>query len=932
MCTNTYFMKKVLFILAFLLPVFVFSQQLNTVTATIQEDATTEPANKATVTLTSDKNTYTVTTNEEGKFAADVAEGEYKIDVKIGDKSYTLGTYNVNTRLLNLGNITYHALNQDDDRQNTENIPVISLSESETKEGSSEAVSSALNASRDPFVSTASFVFSAARYRIRGYEQENFLTYMNGIPVNDLDDGGASYSQWSGLNNVMYNRENVVGLQPATFTFGGIGASYALDSRASKQRKQLQASYAVTNRNYRHRLMATYSTGMLKHGWAVSASFSRRWAAEGYVPGTFYDAYSYFLSVEKYFGNNHSLALTIMGAPIKNGRQLAATQEAYDLAGSNYYNPAWGWQNGKKRNSRIGNQHQPLFILTDEWKIDNRSSLLTAAGFSFGVESVTALDWYSSANPAPDYYRYLPSYQEDSTQKALLRDAYTQHPELLQINWDRLYEANAMNWQTVDSVDGDPGKSVSGHRSLYILENRIRNNKKFDFASTYNSNLNDHISISAGVIYQMQMTRNYKRVVDLLGGDFYVDINQFAERDFRDSFGVAQNDLNHPNRVLYEGDKFGYDYVTNLHQASLWATPVFRYNKVDFFVGAQLGLTSFWRDGKVKNGLFPNTSEGKSKVSTFFNYAFKAGVTYKADGRNYLFLNGVYQTRAPYFDDAFVSPRTRNDLAGNLKSEQVFGGEVGYQLRTPVAKLKVDFFFTQFNNSTKTIRFYHDDERTFVNYTLTGMNTRHWGFELGSEFKIWRGFSATAVGSIGRYTYVSRPTATITADNDPSSTSTQTVYQKGFNVGGTPQLAGSIGLNYRDPKFWFIGMNFNYYDWMWLSFNPIRRTINGVSPLDENSTEWKNVVDQQRLKGQFTMDLFAGYSWLLNNQFKTLKKRYFLVFNVGINNITNNKNFITGGYEQMRFDFTLNNVNKFPPKLFYAYGTNYFMSIAFRMQ
>ncbi len=127
-------------------------------------------------------------------------------------------------------------------------------------------------------------------------------------------------------------------------------------------------------------------------------------------------------------------------------------------------------------------------------------------------------------------------------------------------------------------------------------------------------------------------------------------------------------------------------------------------------------------------------------------------------------------------------------------------------------------------------------------------------------------------------------------------------------------------------------MNFNYYDWMWLSFNPIRRTINGVSPLDENSTEWKNVVDQQRLKGQFTMDLFAGYSWLLNNQFKTLKKRYFLVFNVGINNITNNKNFITGGYEQMRFDFTLNNVNKFPPKLFYAYGTNYFMSIAFRMQ
>ncbi len=924
-------MKKALLLLGFLVPFFAFAQ-LNVITGTIQEDATTEPANKATVTITSDKNTYTVTTNEDGKFVADVETGEYKLEVKIGDKVYQLGSYKVDSRLVNVGYISYKADDSEDARQNQENIPTISLSESENKEGSSSAVSSALNASRDPFVSTASFIFSEARFRIRGYEQENFVTYMNGIPVNDLDDGGATYSQWGGLNNVMMNRENVVGLQPATFTYGGIGASYALDSRASKQRKQLQLSYAVTNRNYRHRLMATYSTGMLKHGWAVSASFSRRWAYEGYVPGTFYDGYSYFLSVDKYFGSKHSLSLTAFGAPTKNGRQSAATQEMYDLAGSNYYNPNWGWQNGVKRNAKVGYNHLPMFILTHEFKIDNRSSLMTAAGFSFGVSSVTAIDWNNAANPAPDYYRYLPSYQEDSTQKALVRDAMTHNEDMRQINWDNLYQANAMSWETIDSVNGDPTNSVTGKRARYIVENRIQNIKKFDFASTYNNNITDHISISAGITYQMQLKENYKKVVDLLGADFYVDVNQFAERQFPDSFSAAQNDVNRPNRILYEGDKFGYDYMANIHRASVWATPVFRYNKVDFFVGTELSLTSFWREGLVKNGLFPLTSQGKSVAQTFFNYAFKAGVTYKIDGRNYLYLNGTAQSRAPYFEDAFVSPRTRNDVANNLKSENIFGGELGYQLRTPNVKLKADLFFTQFNNQTKTITFYHDDLRTFVNYTLTGMNSRHWGLEVGSEFKIWKGFSATAVGSFGRYTYTSRPTAYITEDNSATLKQTETVYQKNFNVGGVPQLATSFGISYRDPKFWFISVNFNYYDWMWLNFNPARRTIEGVAPLEEGSTEWNNVVNQTRLKGQFMMDIFGGYSWLLNNQFKSLKKRYYLVFNVGINNVTNNQKFVTGGFEQMRFDFFQNNVNKFPPKLFYAYGTSYFVSLAFRMQ
>src|SRR5690606_5422551 len=140
----------------------------------------------------------------------------------------------------------------------------------------------------------------------------------------------------------------------------------------------------------------------------------------------------------------------------------------------------------------------------------------------------------------------------------------------------------------------------------------------------------------------------------------------------------------------------------------------FKFNHFDFFLATELSLYAFWREGKVRSGLFPTTSFGNSAVSKFFNYAFKGGVTYKVDGRNYLYANGSYATRAPFFDNAFVSPRTRNTLANDLQNEKIYSVEGGYQYRAPKARVKATFFFGQFNDQTKTITYYHGDFRTLV--------------------------------------------------------------------------------------------------------------------------------------------------------------------------------------------------------------------------
>src|ERR1043165_5897700 len=602
-----------------------------------------------------------------------------------------------------------------------EDVPDVSLGESDIAELETAIV--AANAWKDPFVSATSFTFSSARFRVRGYNNKNFLTYINGSPVNDLETGRTSFGNWGGLNPMFRNRETSFGLQPNTFTYGEPGGAYSFNTRASKQRKQFQVSYANTNRNYRHRLLATYSTGLMKSGWAVSLAVSRRWAKEGYIAGTFYDGTSYFLSVEKRFKNTgHALSLTGFGSSVRDGKAGAPFKETMELMNSHYYNYYWGWQDGKKRNAIIGDVFQPSFVLTHDWKMNRHESMTTSASFTFGKRQRSNVEGYNSATPRPDYYRYLPSYQEDSVMQILTAYAFQHDPSLSQADWAGWYEANAMSYDSVDNIEGIAGNKVVGKRARYYQFNEVSDMRKFNFASTYNNAINGHISITTGLSYQFQRTENYRVMLDLLGADFSVDVNQFAERDFPDSFSVAQNDMNHPNRIIQVGDKFGYDYFITNHKANAWAQSVFTYDKVDFFIAGDFSLNAFWRYGKTRYGLRPDNSEGKSAVKIFPNGGVKAGVTYKINRRNYLYLDGTFENRAPVTLDAFTSARIQNSYVDNLKSEMIYSGELGYVLRTPNVALKADMFYTQFNNETQLRRFYHDDFKTFVNYSLTGIN------------------------------------------------------------------------------------------------------------------------------------------------------------------------------------------------------------------
>lgn len=814
-------------------------------------------------------------------------------------------------------------------------IPTILMSDDDADEGTSSVVSSILSAGRDPFISAAEFNFSLLRFRLRGYETGGTAVFINGINFNGLDNGFTTFGLWGGLNNVMRFQQDVYGLAATDFDFGNLGLNTNVDMRAGTQRTQTQIGYANSNRNYNHRITLYHGVGFNKNGWAYCLAFTGRYAYEGYVPGTYYRGFSYYAALDKKLKNNHRLSLITFGAPTKTGRQGASVQETMDLVGSNYYNPSWGYQNGQKRNANVLSSFQPVFLLTHE-HIGFKSRWNTSIAYMFGKKANSALDWYNTPDPRPDYYRYLPSYYQETNPVLAKRlsDLYKTNPAELQVDWDNFYSVNEKNTATITNANGISGNTENGARSLYILSDRINDQKRIAASTVLNIKVNDKIALIAGANFQQQINHYYQQVKDLLGGDFWVNINQFAERDFPNNPDAVQYDLDHPNRIIKVGDKYGFNYRINMLNTNVWAQTIFTLKHFDLFFSGRLGYSTFFRSGLNKNGLFPEVSYGKSVVQSFINPSAKAGITYKLNGRNYFLLNGAYVTNPPFAENAFISQRTRNTLQDNLINEGILSAEAGYKLITPKIKFSATVYYTSIVNGVDVLTFYHDQYQNFVNYALSGIDKIFFGVEAGAEIKLTPTLSFSGAASLGRYYYNSRQHALVTVDNSAKVLAKQTIYLKNYRIPSTPQNAYSGGFFYRSPKYWYISFTTNYFDNMWLSPNPLRRTADAIADADPENPFVKEIKDaiiqQQKFDAVFSVDFFGGWSKLLPKKFYINHRRTYLVLNVGVNNLLNNRRIHSGGYEQLRFDFEDKKVDKFPPKYYYAYGINYFAGIALR--
>ena len=920
-------MKKTLLLL---LLVFFATSWLSAQTASLEgvvTDVTGSPM--AGVSVNVGNKTYV--TDAAGKFSATgVSYGKTEVTfVMEGYETKTMSV-DVNSAAMKLGYVQVKSAAAATENPTETSVSTIE-SEDEVKD---QYVSGLLHSANDPFVSIASYTLSAGYFRPRGYDNEYSEVMISGLALNDPETGRPNFSDWGGLNDATHYKESSYGLNPTRYSFGTLSGTSDIDVRASHQRKQIKASYAFSNRTYQHRVMVTYSTGMMKNGWAVTASASTRQGNNGYVKGTFYDAYAYFLSVEKKINAKHSISFTGFGSPAKRGMQAAATQEVYDMLGDNYYNPNWGYQNGEIRNSKVRNSHEPVLLLSHFYDISDNIKLTSTLGYSLGRSGTTALNWFNSADPRPDYYRYLPSWLDnmgylngisgDPQSIEAVTSLWQNDQNVRQINWDQLYKTNYLS-------------VLSGKQTRYVVEEKVMNHSQLGLASHLNYEINKNIFFSGGLNINIYKSNNYKVMNDMLDGNgqtgYWLDIDQFSQRDFLGDSNKAQNDLNNPNRIIKKGDKFGYDYDIHINSGNLWGLGEFTYNHLDFYVGLKLTGTQFWRVGNMKNGRYPEESYGASAKHSFCDYAAKVGATYKITGRHYVVLNLAYSTIAPSFSDVYLAPRVRNAVLPDIKTRKIFSGDLSYIIRYPKFNARITAFNTNFYDDTKVIYYYMDAagatglKESFVNYFVTGIDKKHQGIEIGLEVKIIPVLSVVAGGSIGNYRYTNRPNAYITYESGLLPDSSQQIYCKNFFVSGSPQTAGSLGLKFGPMKYWYANINANLFASNWVDFAPNRRTTDAFTNthLYVGDPALTAITDPKLANAnpQFTLDVSVSKSFKIKN--------VYIGINLSCSNVLNNTKMITSGYEQARTDFYTYGADAFPAKYYYGFGRTYFLMASVRL-
>ncbi len=866
-----------------------------------------------------------------GLFAATDAEGKFRIEnapsgalqLVVSASGYLPSEQNLELKSGEEKTVDI-SLRRDPANQTVE-IPTVTLDEAEAETEGAGEVANLLHASRDVFQSISNFGWGFFRFRERGYESEHFPLFLNGVSINDPETGIAFFGEFGGLNDVLRQRETVIGLDAADFAFSEVGGATRIDTRASVQRKQIRATYAISNRAYNQRVMLTASTGLMPGGWAVSVSGSRRWAEEGWYDGTFFDGYSYFLSVDKKFGDKHSLNLTFLGAPSTRGRNGDTFQEMYDLAGTTRYNPNWGYWNGEKRNASVNHSHQPIALLRYDWTPDTRTGLTLTAYGQAGERGQTRLDWFDNNNPFPDYYRRLPSTYPDSASQAAWAQMLREDESLRQIDWVNLYQGNTNGIDEQVNANGVSGNTVSGNRSSTILADFREDSRELGFNGVIRHTLTDRITLNGGGNYLWYEGKNFKIAKDLLGGDFIVDKNTFADE------GLQDNDIRTPNHIIREGDRFGWDYDENIRRAGGWAQAQISLPRFTVFAAGEFNYLQFWRTGYMQNGRAVNNSLGESEKLSFNTWGAKAGVVYKANGRNYLYVNGFYGTRPPQFRDVFLSPRTRNSALADPEVSEIKSVEGGYILRAPRVKARLTGYATQFSNETETLILFGQVANVFGTEVRRGVDHLHTGIEAAVEWKATAALTFSAATNLGYYRYNSRPLVSFYEDNtNQAAFQNYIVYQKNFLIARTPQTAASAAVRYEGKRFWFATLTFNWIDDVWYDFDRARRTddyasqlvVNGIAP---GSSTWNLIMDQTKAPAAYTLDFFGGKSW-------RVRSKYFIYLNAGVNNLLDNRDIILSGREAYFRNFQdVNDTRLYSNEITYAIGLNYFISLGLRI-
>jgi hypothetical protein len=777
-----------------------------------------------------------------------------------------------------------------------------------------------LQATRDVFLNRAAFDFGPAFFRVRGYDARHAAVFLNGIPMNRFYDGRPQWNNWGGLNDVSRNQQYLSGLEPAPTGFGGLGGTTLIEISPAAVREGYRLTLSGSDRSYGGRLMLTYNSGIREQGWGWLFSFSRRLGKEGYMEGTPYDAYSFLGGVSFRLSGRHEFGAVAMLARNLRGRSSALLPEVLKLAGRRY-NPYWGIQDGRIRNSRMRYISEPWLNFRYRF-IAPRIQYTLTTSYQWGRQYRTRLGYYNAPNPDPTYYRNLPSYYWNSPIGPNLISAEAAQEGFLkspQIHWGTLYTANRSN--------------PSGEAS-YILYSDQNQEALFTGNTYINLDLGKGWALDAGFLFQHSKTRNYALLEDLLGADVHRDIDPFSQ---------TRNDLKGPPGKK-EGARIGYDYAVLASKWEGFASLLAEKDRWSAFLTAIAGNTGYRRLGYFLNERYPDETKGEGILLSFPALGIKGGGSYRITARHWFRYHASIMKRPPVVRDLYVNPRDRMLPVSQELNEKVMTTDLSYYFRGQALSSRLSLFYTRMMDLGEVNYFFTDSGygSAFVQEVATGVDVLHKGMELGLEYDLNPSVRLSAAVALGDYRYASQPGITLffQPGTDPGDLLQEEgklpvgiADIKGIIRAAGPSRAVSLGVHYRDPSYWWTGVTVNYLSDQYADLSFLRYTKSfrldpetGKEFLGVSQDEFEQALRQEPLPPVYLMNLTAGKSWRRGSHYISL---FFSVSNLL------DAFFLSGGYEQGRngnygqwFGDQLSGAPSFGPKFWPGFGRTFFVNLS----
>ena len=709
--------------------------------------------------------------------------------------------------------------------------------------------------------------YGDSKINMRGFQAANIGVMVNGVPVNDMEWGGVYWSNWAGLSDVTRSMQTQRGLGASKVSSPSVGGTINIVTRTTDQKKGGSVSYGIGNDGLNN-IMFNVSSGLTKNGWAFTLLGGKRWG-DGYIQGTEFEGYNWFVNISKQLGDNHTLSLTGFGAPQwhnqrsqYDGLTIEGWQQVrkYMPDGQQYrYNPTYGFgKNGERKTSAKNFYHKPQISLNHQWQINNKSSLSTALYVSIGegggnkglgLTSTDSNNWYGTSN-------------------GVLNTTFR--------NADGTFAYGMIQDLNEQSENG----------SVMVMSKSKNSYRWYGLLSTYTTKINENIDFYGGSDFRYYKGIHTNEITDLYNGSYYTDSY------YRGRVKAANNAAAANPAWKYEklgvGDVVYRDYDGHVMSEGVFFQAEYNKDKLATFIAGSLSNTGYWRYDRF----YYDKEHAESEKLNFLGYTIKGGANYNLTEKHNVFFNIGYISRAPFFSGgAFLNSTTSNETNPDAINEKIFSAEIGYGFKSRIFSANLNAYFTKWYDKTTTKTGDYTtadgvDDRFMLN--MAGVNAKHMGVELDLKFRPLRWLDVTGMVSVGDWKWDSDATGyfynsagdpladlkgTVASGIGAEDHTKFTLKQKGIKVGGSAQTTAALGLSAKVTKDLRVGLDYTHYanlyaDYQLSSSNIIPGELSVVDPWKVPSGGQFDLNASYRFNiGKCNATLYGNVNNLLNYQY-----------------------------------------------------------------